>query len=57
MANEYRTRKDLEGSSHGLTEVLFWNLPGRTEKSHKRSQSCSWCLKMELPLFFSIIAA
>jgi hypothetical protein len=34
LADEYRIGKDLEGSSHGLSEVLFWNLPGRTEKNH-----------------------
>lgn len=32
MADEYRIGKDLEGSSHGLSEVLFWNLPGSTEE-------------------------
>jgi len=28
--------QDLEGSDHGVLEVLSWNLDGRTEKSHQK---------------------
>jgi hypothetical protein len=31
--------KDLEGTGHGLTEVLSRNLLGGTEKSHRKPQS------------------
>jgi hypothetical protein len=29
-----RIGKDLEGNGSGLIEIIFWNLPGGTEKSH-----------------------
>jgi hypothetical protein len=28
--------KDVEGSGHGIMEVLSWNLPGRAEENHKK---------------------
>jgi hypothetical protein len=28
----------LEGSSHGIIKILFWNLPGQTEENHKNPQ-------------------
>jgi len=29
----------MEGSGHGLTDVLSWNLPGASEVNHERPQS------------------
>lgn len=28
--------KDLEGSDHGLTEVLYWYLRGQTKENYKK---------------------
>jgi hypothetical protein len=36
MLEELRTGKDWEGSTHKLTEVLSWHLPGGTEESHNK---------------------
>jgi hypothetical protein len=30
---------DLEGSSHGLIQVLSWNLLGETKENHEKPQS------------------
>jgi hypothetical protein len=35
MTDEQQIRKDLEGSRHGLIEVLFHHLSGRTEEHHE----------------------
>jgi hypothetical protein len=45
--------KDLEGSSHGLIEVLFWNQPIGTNENHRNPQSwwlLSWLIQNEYPL-------
>jgi hypothetical protein len=34
MLKETGKRQDLEGSDHGLIEVLSQHLPGRTEEKH-----------------------
>ena len=36
MNDELHAVKDLEGSDHGVIEVLSWNLDGGTEKSHQK---------------------
>jgi hypothetical protein len=36
MNDEWHTVTDLEGSDHGVIEVLSWNLDGRTEKPHQK---------------------
>jgi hypothetical protein len=39
--------EDLEGSGHGITEVLSWHLPGRAEENQKKKmKNCTqvmWC--------------
>jgi hypothetical protein len=32
-------KKDLEGTDHGLIEILPWHLPGETKKNHEQPQS------------------
>jgi hypothetical protein len=39
MMSEYLIVKDMEGSCHGLVEIISWHLCGGTEKNHRRSQS------------------
>jgi hypothetical protein len=34
---EQRIGKNLEGSHHGITEMLFQHFPGESEKNHKTS--------------------
>jgi hypothetical protein len=36
--------EDLEGNSHGLTKLLSWHYPGRTEDNYKNLSQNSWCL-------------
>jgi hypothetical protein len=31
--------KDLEANGHSLLEILFWHVPGSSEKNHERPQS------------------
>jgi hypothetical protein len=38
MINKGGIGKDLEGSDHGLIEVLSQHFPGKTEESRKRPQ-------------------
>jgi hypothetical protein len=40
---EWQTGKDLDGSSQGLTKVLFWYLHGRAEENHENLNEDSWC--------------
>jgi hypothetical protein len=35
MIDEKSIGKYLETKSRGLIEVLYWNLPGRTEENHE----------------------
>jgi hypothetical protein len=37
VVSEYLIAKYMEGSCHGIIEIISWNLPGGTEKNHKRS--------------------
>jgi hypothetical protein len=35
MIGKQRNAKNLEGSSHGVTEALSWNMPGETEEKQE----------------------
>lgn len=41
MTDEWHTVKDLEGSDHGVIEILSWNLDGGTEKPHQKPLTIS----------------
>jgi hypothetical protein len=44
------TARDTEGSSGGLTDIVFWYLPGGTEKHHGKLSHDSRCLGCGLRL-------
>jgi hypothetical protein len=39
MVDERCVGKDLEGNGRGIIDVISRNLPGETEKNHKKPQS------------------
>ena len=43
MIDEWRTGRDLEGSSHGIAALLAWYLPGGTEAATKILSQVRWC--------------
>jgi hypothetical protein len=43
MTNKWCIGKDLQGSGHGLTQVLSQHLPGAILENHKSLSQNSWC--------------
>jgi hypothetical protein len=36
MIGEQRIGQHLDGSDHGLTQIISWHLPQETEKNHEK---------------------